>query len=487
MVKKNFRIKFLFHYLFCLLVISLKGQISAIQAKTQIEQLLQSTDFENSTLGVCLKEVNTGKTLFEYNSKKSLVPASTLKVLTTGAALGILGKNFQYKTKLVYTGEIDLISGTLSGDLIIVGSGDPSLGSQYFRKKNDSNLVLNEFAEALQKKGIKKIIGNIIADNSCFENDLPDNWIWSDLGNYYGAGTNGLSYMDNKFSVYFSSHEIGSSAKLLPFDSSQIELSFEYEVIAEGKKDNAIVYGSPKEKIRKITGFIPPFKDSFEVEAALPDPALFLAKSLKKHLIKKGIAVDGNCAVEKNLQLSKELCVHLSPTLEKIVFYCNLKSNNHYAESLIKTLGFFKNKKGTTHAGVKVVEDFWKNKGIETKGIFISDGSGLSRSNGISAEQQSQILLQIRKDTNLFQSFYASLPIAGISGSLTGFGKGTAMENNLHAKSGYIERVRAYCGYFTNQSKQECSVSLLLNNYSCSPASAKLLLEKVMLILWTIK
>ena len=467
--------------------ISMQGQISANQAKIQIDQLLQNSDFESATLGICLTEVKSGKMVFEYNAKKSLIPASTMKILTTGAAIGILGKNFQYKTKLVFTGEIENSSGTLNGDLIIIGSGDPSLASQYFRKKNDSTSVVNEFLEILLKKGIKKINGNIIADNSCFENDLPDNWIWSDIGNYYGAGADGLSYMDNKFSLYFNSKDIDTEAKLLPLSSDLIDLNFDSEVVAAGKKDNAVVYGSPYEKTRKIGGFIPPLKDSFEVEAALPNPALYFAKSLKKILQKNEISVNGNCKVEKNDRPTTELFTHLSPTLDKIVYYCNLKSNNQYAESLLKTLGLKKNKRGNTINGIAAVEEFWKSRGIDTKAIFISDGSGLSRSNGITPEQQSRILTIISKDSLLFKPIYNSLPISGISGSLAGIGKGTVLENNLHAKSGYIERVRAYCGYLNNQSKQTCSISVILNNYACSASTAKLLVEKVMLIVYAIK
>jgi len=185
----------------------------------------------------------------------------------------------------------------------------------------------------------------------------------------------------------------------------------------------------------------------------------------------------------KNLGANNEkkfLFNHFSPDLEKIVYFCNLKSNNHYAESILKTIGLVKLKEGSISAGTKIVTDYWKELGVEIEGLIMKDGSGLSRSNGITALIEAKILQKIFNKKDIYSSFYASLPIYGKTGSLTSMGKGTCLEGKLRAKSGYISRVRAYCGYVKSPDGQTMTFSVIANNYSCKPSDMKNKIEKIL-------
>ena len=173
-----------------------------------------------------------------------------------------------------------------------------------------------------------------------------------------------------------------------------------------------------------------------------------------------------------------------SPKLEKIVYYTNLKSDNHYAESLLNTIGATTtNKQGTTDNGITAVENFWKERGIDISGLHMVDGSGLSRANTITTKIQASVLSKIYKDSLLYPAFNASLPIAGKSGSMSNLCKGTFAENNLRAKTGYINRARGYCGYVKTKSGKDLAFSVLFNNYTSTPKEMKLKIEKLLIAL----
>jgi len=479
-----------FSFLFVLCTFALRSQ-----AQKSIEEILKSyqadKDLQHAQISFCIMEAATGKTLKEYQSDMAMIPASTLKIVTTSAALGILGKNYTYKTGFYLTENPDAVSGTYNGDILIKGSGDPSFNSSYFFSSD--SLFLSAVIKKLKAKGIKKIKGTVKADASCFDNSIPGTWIWSDIGNYFGAGANGLSYRDNKFSLFYSSAEAGSVASLEKIRPDYFEktISVQSSVKAYGSEDDAFVYGDPNGYTRKVSGTIPPNQKSYEVEAQMPEPPLYFGSSLIGELNKNALLItkDSKALVNETpgaYAYKPELLLHthVSPTLEKLVFYTNTKSNNHYAESLLKTIGAVKSgKQGTTANGIDAVEAYWKERGVDVSGLHMSDGSGLSRANTVTTKLQATILSKISRDSVLYPAFHASLPIAGKSGSMASLCKGSFAENNMRAKTGYINRARGYCGYVKTKSGKELAFSVLFNNYDCSPKEAKLKIEKLLVAL----
>lgn len=449
-----------------------------------LEEYRSDNDLKQASYSFCILNAKTGKVLSEHNSNTALSPASTMKVLTTGAALGSLGTNFRYETKIQYTGTFDSVSGTISGDLVIKGSGDPTLNSQYFRKKEDTLQTADVWAKALKEKGVKKITGNIIGDASCFDEQIPANWIWGDMGNYFGAGACGLSYSDNKYSIFYSTGAAGEKAKVSSIVPAIPGLEIISEVKAGGSDDNAYIYGAPFQNNRKVLGTVPANQSKYEVEGSVPDPAAYCAAAFAEALKKAGIEVKGKSqSTYTPAEKGRTIYTHRSPSLEKIVYYTNLRSNNHYAETLLKTLALKKTGYGTTSAGCDAVLSFWKSRGVDTDGLFMNDGSGLSRSNGISTTQQATVLAKIYRDSTIYKSFNASLPVSGVSGSLANLCKGTFCEKNMRAKSGYITRARGYCGYVKTKKGEELSFSVLFNNYNCSPTEVKGKMERLLELL----
>ena len=394
--------------------------------------------------------------------------------MTTSAALSLLGSNYRYETQIYFTGDFNKTSGVLNGDLIIVGSGDPTLQSDNFVK--DNSLVTDRWAKILKEKGLKEIKGNIIGDASCFDRAIPANWIWEDISNYFGVVPCGLSYNDNKFKVLYTTKESGSEAKITNYLPTYLSNSITLisAVIAKGSEDQAYAYGDPFSYTKEIHGTLPPNKTNYEIEVALPDPALLCAEnlytSLKQFDVKcTDTKVSSNYKKTDEQNSGELIYTHYSPTLERIVYFTNIKSNNHYCETLLRTIG-----KGKADAGLKAVKNYWSKRGLDTNEIYLEDASGLARINAITPYFQTSLLSKIIKDSAIYKVFNTSLPVAGKQGSMSNIGKGTFIENNMRAKTGYLTRARAYCGYVKTKSGKELSFSLIFNNYNCSAREAKL-------------
>jgi len=466
----------------CLLVVSVPWFANA-QLNTFIEEWKNDKDLKHSSIGFCVMNAATSEIISEYNSRQLLVPASTLKIVTTSAALNLLGAGYRYETKIYYTGDFNKTTGVLNGDLIIVGSGDPTLQSDNFEKEN--NLVTDKWANYLKEKGLTEIKGKIIGDASCFERTIPSNWIWEDISNYFGAVPCGLSYKDNKFKVYFSTKENGSEADITGYSPAYLSntIALTSWVIAKGNEDQAYAYGDPFSFAKEIRGTLPPNKTNYEIEVALPDPALLCAEHLYASLHALGIKCNA-ASIQSNYKKPQEqasrtlIYTHYSPTLDKIIYFTNIRSNNHYCETLLRTIG-----KGNSNAGLKTVKKYWAQRGLDSNQIYMDDASGLGRINGITTHYQAALLSKVFKDSSAYKIFHLSLPVAGKQGSMSSLGKGKFIENNMRAKTGYITRARAYCGYVKTRSGKELAFSLIFNNYNCSAREARLKMEKFLVAL----
>ncbi len=457
--------------------------------KTAIGDLKKDDALKHSTWSVCVMNTKKDSAIVEYNSNISVVPASTMKIVTTGAALMLLGSDFVFQTKIQYDGVFDSVSGVIKGNVYILGGGDPTLESEYFRDKKDSLSTVEKWALILKAKGVKKIEGAIIGDASVFEDNMtPSQWIWGDMGNYFGAGACGLTYHDNKYTAIYKSGAAGTKTTLVKTVPVIPDLQLVNNVISGGSDDNAFIYGSQYSNYRTAQGTIPANQNNYEVDGSIPDPALFCAQALETALKNIDVSVAKKSTTVRALREAgmdvtsnrKTLHTNYSPTLDKIIYWTNLKSLNLYAEHLLKYICYTKTGFGSETQGTEIITNFWKSKGVDVSGFFMNDGCGLARANVITTKTETQILRLLSKDKN-YNAFYNSLPVAGKSGSLGGLCDGTFAENNLRAKSGYITRARGYAGYVKNRKGELLCFSVLANNYECSPTEMKKKLEKILI------
>jgi D-alanyl-D-alanine carboxypeptidase/D-alanyl-D-alanine-endopeptidase (penicillin-binding protein 4) len=461
------------------LLLLLAPILSSAQVELIAAEWKNDPALDHASIGYCVRDARTGEIISELNSQIALIPASTLKVVTTSAAIGLLGKNFRFETRLYHTGSFNKETGVIDGDLIISGNGDPTLQSENYSYEN----VTDKWAAGLRTKGINVITGKIIGDASAFERSIPDTWIWGDIGNYFGAVPCALTYHDNKFSIVYTTGAPGTMARVLGTEPPELadSITITSNVTAKGTGDEAYVYGDPFSRIKWVKGTLPPQKKKYAIGAALPDPALACARAFESSLTSAGIKCNGgsvSCYQKTDTAKKHLLYLHFSPTLDKVIYHTNMQSNNLYCESILTVLGH-----GNMRNGIDAVYNYHKLGGMDTDGLFMADGSGLSRASTASTAFLSQLLCNVYNDSIVYPHINRSLPVAGRHGSMSNIGKGTAIENNLRAKTGYLNRARGYCGYLRARSGRELAFSILLNNYNCTPGEARLKLEKFMVAL----
>ncbi|WP_164977386.1 D-alanyl-D-alanine carboxypeptidase/D-alanyl-D-alanine endopeptidase [Ancylomarina salipaludis] len=416
--------------------------------------------FKSASIGIEIRDLKTGEILAAHNSEKSLTPASTQKLLTTAAALEILGSDFQFQTEVLITGRINK-DGILMGNLLIRGSGDPSLASKYFP---ENNRFISSIYNELKKNGIHQINGKLIVDASYYKSSVPRTWIWEDIGNYYGAIPHTISYKDNTYTLHFESKEAGQLTKITKVDSKQSGMTFSNEVMSSTiNKDRAYIFGGPTDSHRLIDGTIPQNRTDFKVKGAVSRPELVLLSDLSKVLQAGGIQIKEQ---DFKTKTQKTLLKFKSPPLSEIVALTNQKSINLFADHLLFQIGITQKKEGNWQSGISALKEFWQSKGLDSSSLFLFDGSGLSHFNAISARALNQVLVHMNRSENA-TSFFNSLPIAGQNGTLKSFGKQSDLAGNFMAKTGSMTGVRSYSGILKRQNGTQLAISLIINNYSC--------------------
>ncbi|MEM9023274.1 MAG: D-alanyl-D-alanine carboxypeptidase/D-alanyl-D-alanine-endopeptidase [Bacteroidota bacterium] len=458
-----------------------------------LKKVLAAPDMAHASLGVYAVMVDNDSVIIAHEADRSLVPASTMKIVTTAAALEILGDSMRFRTDVEYSGRLDG-NRVLQGHIYIRGGGDPTLGSRFFEQDyREPIAAIEDWADSIASLGFDSINGAVIGDAQLYDFEMvPSTWIWGDMGNYYGAGTSGLTVNDNSSKLVFATGPVsGRPSKLLRTHPHVPGMTVENHVRGtDVDHDDAYVYGAPYNFERYATGEIPKGRSAFEVKASIPDPALLTAQLLEAALRERGIGLSAPATTVRREKLARtywaperaRITTTFSPPLREIVYWVNMKSVNLFAEHLQVAAGLKLEGVGSSAVGSAAIEAFWQRKGIGKRGLYVNDGSGLSRFNGITPRQMTDMLVYMTGSDH-FEAFEASLPVSGRSGTLKGIGKGTPAENNLRAKSGTMTRVKSYAGYVHSRSGKRIAFSMILNNCDCSSYRALIKLQRLMVAL----
>lgn len=439
------------------------GQLNMSKLENAFLDFEKDSQIQQANVSFCMINNSTGKIIFQKKKDMPLPPASTLKTFTTASALFTLGENFRYETKINFKGTIK--DDVALGELIVYASGDPSFGSDRF-KETKSEVVLSKITEALNSRGVKSLKGKITIVNPVF-NDTASNihWLEEDFGNYYGAGVYALNWKENKFDISIKTKK--SSFEVVQNDGGLNNLKdFKMELVQNNlpTANDAFAYilqNSPYKYA--LRGDLATSKKVQNMSLARINPEEDFKKELIAHL-KKSFSIN---YVPIDLPSSEiNLITIQSPPLSKLVYWCNQKSLNLYAEAFCKTIALKKMGKGNWNSGInemKRVAQYW---GVDTNMIHLFDASGLAPTNKITTYSIANLLSAYKKQA-WSQVFFESLPII----------------NGMTMKSGYIGGTRSYAGYITLHDSTNVSFAFIVNNYTGKPRSVKEKMFKVLDVL----
>lgn len=451
--------------------------------KVQIQERFDDSLFAHAHWGVLIKSLKTGEVIYERNSGRMFNPASNDKILSAASALTVLGPEFTFETGLYTNGNIS--DSVLAGDLIVYGNGDPTLYSHFQKDPRD---LFHSWAGMLKAKGIKKITGNIIGDDNAFDdNSLGYGWTFGDLDAYYSAEITSLQLNENYVDIKVIPPQVkGESIKFEPNIPSAYYTIVNNIVITDtGTADVSVSRPYGANQII-FSGFLPFGSKPFTESPALFNPTLYYTTVMKETFEADGIKVSGQAVDCDNLPGYKTalnalllLDKHQSPPLSAVLKEMMKRSQNLYAETMPRILGFKEKGLGSFRNGKQVVERVLKNFGIEPGTYAYMDGSGLSRYDYVSPAQLVAIL------TNMRHSIYWPVwrdaqPVAGVDGTLRNRMKGTRAEGNVHAKTGTIANVRGLSGYVTTADGEEMVFSFLLNGHLRSSSENEKITDSVL-------
>jgi len=459
----------------------LQGVLLRAQSDTNlstiVDEILTKPLYKGATVSISLYDAASDKALYTHNKNTLCVPASTQKIITTIAGFDILGANKKFTTTIGYAGTIK--QDTLHGNLIIKGGGDPTFGSGKAGALS-MDKALDEIKKNLVSKGVRYIKGDIIGDGSIYESKLSNpNWVWGDIGNYYGIGPGGLNINENKIyltfrqnTTLFEKPTFKTSAPRYP----NIKFINELTSGPKGSGDQAYIYGSPYQNTRYIRGSIPIGNTDFKIKGSVPNPALFFASLLADKLkpIHNGEARTGSESdVTPLFQIQ-------SPTLDKIATETNKKSNNLFAESILKAIAYENCQSGSFEDGALAISSHFVTKGLEMQYVTIKDGSGLSPKNKISSFDLCQILGNTYKSDSLYTNIIGSLPRVGIDGTVRRMLTTSPAKGNIYVKSGTMEMVRNYAGYIDTRLGKVACFTIMVNNFTGKSSEVKKDLATIM-------
>ncbi|MEV4555820.1 D-alanyl-D-alanine carboxypeptidase/D-alanyl-D-alanine-endopeptidase [Kitasatospora sp. NPDC049285] len=431
-----------------------------------LDALLGDARLANAQAGVEVLDAQSGQVLYARQPGALLTPASTMKTVTSTAALELLGTDYRFSTEVRSTGTT--YGGTLVGDLVLRGGGDPSLLVQ----------DLDDLAAKVAASGVTTVTGRVLADGSRYDRTpLGPGWAWDDEQYSYSPQISGLTvagdaeYTMDTVQVTVTPGAAGENAKvaLVPAEAP-MKFTGTVATGAAGSGTSADVERRRGENELALSGSIAAGAAPATFWVTVEDPATYAGKVFAGALARHGVKVVRGVQSATGSETSQPLVSHDSKTLGELIVPMLKLSNNGIAEHLTKEIGKAKGGRGDWSTGIAQIKGFLKANGLESPGGRQVDGSGLSRYDLITPAKMAG-LLKLAQDKPWFSAWYNALPVAGnpdrmTGGTLAARMRGTKAENNVHAKSGSMSGVDNLVGYATAPDGRKLVFAVMVSNFA---------------------
>lgn len=447
---------------------------------SKLELSLKSEAFDYASVGLSVRSLN-GNEIVNIGADKKLIPASSLKLITTFNAINILGVDYKFRTRIGYSGQVDR-SGTLQGDLVVIGSGDPTFGAKRFGQHWRE--IVERIVQSVKRKGIKCIDGNIDIRTNVFDGQpIPRSWPYGDVANYYGSGAWAFNFNENEYDLYFKPRiKEDQIAQIERIDPEIPYLEIGSEVVTKGKNtgDNAYIYGDQYHYRKIVRGSIPYSTKSFKIRGSIPNPPLSFAALLSAALEEREILSNGLSINERPIKKSdfSELLTIKSESLSKLVSAANFESVNLYCEALLRLIGKKEKNEGSIEAGLEVISERLESIEIDKNSFRLEDGSGLSPRNSIAPSSFTSFLnMAVKKQGRVNLLKY--IPQTGVSGTVSTLLQKKKSQKKFYLKSGSMGGVLSYTGLFQGKSGKWYTICFISNNHSHGNGAVKRKAEDV--------
>jgi D-alanyl-D-alanine carboxypeptidase/D-alanyl-D-alanine-endopeptidase (penicillin-binding protein 4) len=448
-----------------------------------LDEIFADPIVARALVGVRVESLQTGAVLFERNGGKLVMPASNMKLVTMAVAAERLGWDYRYETRLEYTGSI--VDGTLTGDLIVTGSGDPSI----IARDAGPAPAFTEWADALLKAGIRHVNGRLIGNDNAFDDaGVGVGWEWDDLTAGYAAPSGALSYNENVVRIAIApGRNVADAARveLVP-PAGIFEIDNGVVTAAAGSTNRLELVRLPFTTRLSVRGTVAAGGNPVIRTMAVDNPTRFFVLGLAASLAARGISIRGGAWDIDDLPEPpgpdgrRLVARRESLPLSFLAGHFMKDSQNFYGETFLKTIGRTSGSVGSSGAGRQAVADTLATWGVPADAIVMRDGSGLSRQNYVTADAIVIILKRMWQDERMRGRFLPLLPVAGHDGTLESRMRGTILNGRVQAKTGTISNVRSLSGFVDTKSGEKLVFSMIANHFTASSAAIDGVVEKAL-------
>jgi serine-type D-Ala-D-Ala carboxypeptidase/endopeptidase (penicillin-binding protein 4) len=450
------------------------------ELRARLRELIARPEFASSRVAVKVASLETGRVLFEQDADKWMQPASNLKLYTVAAALDRLGPDYRFITSVYAPARPDS-SGTIRGDLVVYGRGDPTYATR-FNPEGDTDYyrAIGELASNIARGGVRRVEGDLVGDESYFSGPaLSPGWEWDDLQWWYGAEVSALTVNDNSVDLSVKpGARVGDPCRITVGPSTPVVTIVDRTNTSERGTTRELSVTRPLgQSTIEVRGTMPIDDRGFNASVAVSRPALVFVTMLRAALERLGVTITGQTRTvdaqtradnKEPLQVSSlvEVATRQSPPLSLIAAKTLKPSQNLYAELILRALGKASatdQRQTTADAGIDAVTRFLAKAGVEAGRVRMLDGSGLSRANLVTADATLRLLVYMNTHP-AGAIFREALPVAGVDGTLRNHMKGTPAQGNVRAKTGTLGTAASLSGYVFSAAGERLAFSVMVNN-----------------------